>query len=530
MILFHQRGKAQKSFNKTKEISTYTLPDDNGTLAITENIGSTAIIALVEKPFILYPSNNSSEYNNSITISQYVNNYLYTGTKTHTTIQVSTDSNFNNIVVNNFIPDTDTNARDISLPLDYSNTTLYIRIRYHSGDYCSMWSEIVSIRTKTFIVSIPTILTPSSSLEATPLNLLITTGDFNYIGVSDTHYSTHYQVSTNEAFTSLYYNVESTTSLNSAATTLEKGVTYYIRVRYRGTKYGYSSWSTTVKVSTVENYLKFKSSTPMTITPNYTNTGITLQYSLDTVTWNNISAKGVTPSAKVIYFRGSAVGTKTLFNSISIDNSWRFTNNTNLEVIGNINMLIQDVLGGNIEDIPLASYCYSYMFYAYSNLVTAPALPSTTLAAYCYHAMFYGCTSLVTAPALPATTLAAYCYTHMFYSCSSLVTAPALPATTLAAYCYSYMFYGCTKLTTLPALPAITLIDYCYNGMFHGCTKIKLSTTKTGDYVNEYRLSITGSTGNALSSSLINMFRSTGGTFKGIPTINTTYYTENQVI
>ena len=250
MILFHQRGKAQKSFNKTKEISTYTLPDDNGTLAIAENIGSTATIALVEKPFILYPSNGSSEYNNSITISQYVNNYLYTGTKTHTTIQVSTDSNFNNIVVNNFIPDTNTNARDISLPLDYSNTTLYIRIRYHSGDYCSMWSEIVSVRTKTFTVSIPTILTPSSSLEATPVNLLITTGNFNYIGVSDTHYSTHYQVSTNEAFTSLYYNVESTTSLNSAATTLEKGVTYYIRVRYRGTKYGYSSWSTTVKVST----------------------------------------------------------------------------------------------------------------------------------------------------------------------------------------------------------------------------------------------------------------------------------------
>ena len=250
MILFHQRGKAQKSFNKTKEISTYTLPDDNGTLAIAENIGSTAIIALVEKPSILYPSNGSSEYDNSITISQYVNNYLYTGTKTHTTIQVSTDSNFNNIVVNNFIPDTNTNSREISLPLDYSNTTLYIRIRYHSGDYCSMWSEIVSVRTKTFTVSIPTILTPSSSLEATPVNLLITTGNFNYIGVSDTHYSTHYQVSTNEAFTSLYYNVESTTSLKSAATTLEEGVTYYIRVRYRGTKYGYSAWSSTVKATT----------------------------------------------------------------------------------------------------------------------------------------------------------------------------------------------------------------------------------------------------------------------------------------
>ena len=33
----------------------------------------------------------------------------------------------------------------------------------------------------------------------------------------------------------------------------------------------------------VGSYLTFKSSTPMTITPNYTNSGITLQYSLDTV-------------------------------------------------------------------------------------------------------------------------------------------------------------------------------------------------------------------------------------------------------
>jgi alanine dehydrogenase len=41
----------------------------------------------------------------------------------------------------------------------------------------------------------------------------------------------------------------------------------------------------------VGTYLTFKSSTPMTITPNYTNSGITLQYSLDAKTWNNIGAK-----------------------------------------------------------------------------------------------------------------------------------------------------------------------------------------------------------------------------------------------
>ena len=224
-------------------------------------------------------------------------------------------------------------------------------------------------------------------------------------------------------------------------------------------------------------YLEFKSSTPMTITPNYTNTGITLQYSLDKVTWNNISAKAVTPSAKVIYFRGSATGTKSLFTSSDTSNAWIFTGATNLEANGDITMLLQDVLGSKVSDVPLYNYCYS----------------------------------------------------NMFYNCTSLVTAPTLPATTLADYCYSYMFYGCTGLTTAPELPATDLTYGCYDSMFKGCTKIKLSTTKTGDYVNEYRVPTVG-TGIDIESALDYMFDLTGGTFVGTPTINTTYYTENQVI
>ena len=84
------------------------------------------------------------------------------------------------------------------------------------------------------------------------------------------------------------------------------------------------------KEDNVKPYLEFKSSTPMTITPNYDNTGITLQYSLDTVTWTNIVAKGVTPSAKVIYFRGCATDTKSLFTNTDTSNAWLFTGATNL--------------------------------------------------------------------------------------------------------------------------------------------------------------------------------------------------------
>ena len=299
-------------------------------------------------------------------------------------------------------------------------------------------------------------------------------------------------------------------------------------------------------------YLEFRSTTPMTITPNYTNTGITLQYSLDTVNWVNIVAKAVTPSSNIIYFRGSSTGTKSLFTDVTTSNAWIFTGATNLEAIGNINMLIQNVLGGNIEDIPLANYCYGSMFQNCTSLVTAPALPATTLATYCYQSMLYNCTSLVTAPALPATTLANNCYHTMFYNCTSLVTAPALPsttlanncyhtmlrgcislttapalpATTLASGCYNSMFYDCTKLITAPVLPAITLATQCYYRMFYGCTKIKVSTTQTGIYDTAYRIPIVG-TGTTATNALTDMFTSTGGTFTGTPEINTTYYTEN---
>ena len=308
-------------------------------------------------------------------------------------------------------------------------------------------------------------------------------------------------------------------------------------------------------IEEVKPYLEFKSLTPMTITPNYTNTGITLQYSLDTVNWVNIAAKAVTPSSNIIYFRGSAVGTKSLFTGGNVSNAWLFTGATNLEVNGDITMLIQNVLGGAVSEIPLANFCYNNMFYNCTSLVKAPTLPSTTLANNCYSSMFQNCRSLTTTPELPSTTLAYACYNGMFYNCSSLTTAPALPAITLANFCYNGMFQGCTSLTTVQALPATTLADYCYNNMFSGCRslvtaptlpaimlanfcyssmfyncgKIKISTTNVGSYNNTYRVPFAG-TGIVGTNSLADMFTGTGGTFKGTPTINTTYYTENTVV
>ena len=112
----------------------------------------------------------------------------------------------------------------------------------------------------------------------------------------------------------------------------------------------------------------------------------------------------------------------------------------------------------------------------------------------------------------------------MFQRCTSLTTAPALPATTLATSCYDAMFQGCTSLTTAPELPATTLKYGCYQNMFFQCTGLKISATQTGEYTTAWRIPSTGEIAAEATDWNTYMLNGTGGTFKGDPSINTTYY------
>ena len=204
----------------------------------------------------------------------------------------------------------------------------------------------------------------------------------------------------------------------------------------------------------------------------------TLEYSTDTSTWNTWNGTAISSVGGKLYLRGTG-NTKITGNS----NSYRFvfTGTSALKI----------ACKGNIEN--LLDY----------ETVSAGGHP----------------------------TMAEFCYFYMFAGCTALTTAPELPATTLTYGCYYGMFYGCTALTTAPALPATTLVDNCYNYMFEGCTKIKLSTAQTGEYQTAYRIPTSG-TGTTASYALTDMFTGTGGTFKGTPSINTTYYlsTSNTVV
>ena len=331
----------------------------------------------------------------------------------------------------------------------------------------------------------------------------------------------------------------------------------------------------------IKPYLTFSSPSSFTLKVNDTTKHWdgTLEYSTDTSNWSTWDGTTTLSSAtsgsdNVLYLRGTG---NTVITGDNNSYKWVLTG-SDIACTGNIENLLDyaTVESGNhptmanycyrwmfrdctsltrapaLSATTLSTYCYSNMFQGCTGLTQAPALPATTLADDCYNDMFYSCTSLTQAPALPATTLKNYCYQSMFRACTSLTQAPALPATTLADYCYNDMFYSCTSLTQAPALPATTLKNYCYQGMFYdctslaqvpalsatklknycyrymfqNCTSLKLSSTQTDEYTQEYRIPSSG-TGTTATNALTYMFISTGGTFTGTPAINTTYYLSN---
>jgi hypothetical protein len=191
-----------------------------------------------------------------------------------------------------------------------------------------------------------------------------------------------------------------------------------------------------------------------------------------------------------------------------------------------------------LPSLTIYDYSYNGMFLGCSSLTTAPEILATNMSYNASNAccmMFFGCTSLTKAPSeLYLTTITSHVYCKMFYGCSSLSTPPKIDATSINSSssdsCFIEMFRDCTSLNKLPSLKPTTLYSYAYTYMFEECPNIKISTTRTGSYQTPYRIPESGSGSLKNSNALYHMFYNTGGTFTGTPSINTTYYTSNEVV
>lgn len=234
----------------------------------------------------------------------------------------------------------------------------------------------------------------------------------------------------------------------------------------------------------------------------------TLEYSTDKINWNtwigtNLIGAASDGASYKLYLRGT--GNTLITGNTSIP-QWVFGGSaTSVSVSGNIENLLdyQTVAGGGHP--PMASYCFRRWMYQNTKITDCSGLilGGTTASQYCYATMFSGCTNLTRSPKIMLTTLAGYCCNYMYSNCSNLITIP--------------------KLYSLEVTPAS-----CYDHMFNNCVKIKLSVTQDGEYVNKYKIPITG-TGTYSSGSMNSMFHGTSGRTTNIQ-INETYYTPNEVV
>lgn len=253
MILFYKNGNTLKIHNPSTETKHYQMPSVNSVLATEDDLTKvTTVSSAIKQPAILTPANNSTGFNGDITFTGFETIETFTGTLDAISIAIATDINFANVVVLQRVETTD--AGSFNIAVDLSSSDLYIKVKYHSDLYSSVWSNPVKTTTPEYIINKPTIIGPTNGATGVALLPMISGSDFTYVGVDETHESTTYQIAKDVTFTNIAYNVTSTTDLTShlIIEDLDYKTTYYIRMRYNGSKYGNSEWSNTITISTLD--------------------------------------------------------------------------------------------------------------------------------------------------------------------------------------------------------------------------------------------------------------------------------------
>ena len=133
---------------------------------------------------------------------------------------------------------------------------------------------------KTYAIDV-TMQSPNTPAITSPINgatnigsvVAVTSSAFSITAGSDTHAASDWQISTSPTFaTILYQNLNDTVNkTNWTSGALTASTQYYIRVRHKGTTYGYSQWSSVVSVTTKSSFLPTGEKQKITVSDAATN-------------------------------------------------------------------------------------------------------------------------------------------------------------------------------------------------------------------------------------------------------------------
>ena len=202
------------------------------------------------------------------------------------------------------------------------------------------------------------------------------------------------------------------------------------------------------------------------------------QYSLDRVTWIDLSAEEMTPpiaKGEKVWFKANITpdGTSSGIGTFSC------TKQCNLE--GTPMSLLY---GDRASDVLNLSkpYSFAYLFSKNENIIRVnnpmEFLPALTLSAYSYYAMFSRCSNLQNGVYLPTVLLnGLYVYAYMYMYCTSLTETFDFPewiAVTGGFNCY-YMYSRCISLKKQPKITTKANItdSGVFWSMFECCTGLE---------------------------------------------------------
>lgn len=105
-------------------------------------------------------------------------------------------------------------------------------------------------------VATPTNSTPTNGATNQDGSVTLTASAFSWVGLSDTHASSDWQIATDSGFTSIVQSrtADTTNKTSWTVSSLSTSQTYYWRVRYNGAANGTSSWSTATSFTTKSSF------------------------------------------------------------------------------------------------------------------------------------------------------------------------------------------------------------------------------------------------------------------------------------
>ena len=127
-------------------------------------------------------------------------------------------------------------------------------------------SRDISLVVLAATVATPSITSPTTGATNQLATESVTASAFSWVGVSDTHLNSDWELSTNSGFTGVVQSsyADATYKTSWSVTGLSVSTTYYLRTRQHGTANGWSAWSTGVSFTTASSFNSYIS------TPNAT--------------------------------------------------------------------------------------------------------------------------------------------------------------------------------------------------------------------------------------------------------------------